>query len=88
VYGHGDQGRSVTGGYVYRGKDLSGLVGKYVFGDFVSGRIWALDPATKQVELLTRSGLQISSFARSPKGELFVLSYSEGAVYRISPRTR
>jgi glucose/arabinose dehydrogenase len=33
-------GQSVTGGYVYRGTALPALVGRYVFGDFVTGRIW------------------------------------------------
>jgi glucose/arabinose dehydrogenase len=39
-------GRSVTGGYVYRGDDLGpNLFGQYIFGDFVSGRVFALDLA-------------------------------------------
>ncbi len=37
-------GRSITGGYVYRGDDLGpNFQGKYIFGDFVSGRVFALD---------------------------------------------
>jgi glucose/arabinose dehydrogenase len=84
-YEHGIEGRSVTGGYVYRGKAIPKLVGHYIFGDFVSGRIWAFDPVKKTAKLMIRSKLQISSFARSPRGELFVLSYGEGAVYRIQP---
>lgn len=43
-YGHGSgprQGRSVTGGYVYRGPVVS-LRDRYVFGDFVSGNIWTV----------------------------------------------
>jgi glucose/arabinose dehydrogenase len=47
--GTGDRpilGRSVTGGYVYRGDDLGpNYQGKYIFGDFVSGRVFALDLA-------------------------------------------
>ena len=39
-----DVGASVTGGYVYRGAAVSALVGRYVFGDFVSGRIFAHTP--------------------------------------------
>ncbi|MDB5261818.1 MAG: glucose sorbosone dehydrogenase, partial [Adhaeribacter sp.] len=37
-----ETGRSVTGGYVVRDKSLPGLEGKYIYGDFVSGNIWAL----------------------------------------------
>ncbi|MDO9369652.1 MAG: PQQ-dependent sugar dehydrogenase [Sphingopyxis sp.] len=43
-YGHGTgprQGRSITGGYVYRGP-VASLAGQYVFADFVSGNIWSV----------------------------------------------
>lgn len=42
-YGHGNdlnEGRSVTGGYVYRG-DIDALAGQYFFADFISNRIWS-----------------------------------------------
>ena len=77
--------RSVTGGYVYRGKKNPALFGKYVYGDFVSGRIWAFDPATGDNTLLLDSPLAISSFVEAADGELGVLSYAEGAVYHLSP---
>ncbi|HLO36186.1 MAG TPA: PQQ-dependent sugar dehydrogenase, partial [Candidatus Deferrimicrobium sp.] len=44
-YGH-DLGCTVIGGGVYRGSAQAALVGGYVFGDYCSGRIWAIDPAT------------------------------------------
>ena len=40
-YGHGE-GCSVTGGYVYRGKDVPAAVGRYFFGDYCSGTVWSL----------------------------------------------
>ena len=46
VYPHTD-GCSITGGYVYRGSDVPALRGRYVYGDFCSGRIWSL-PATRR----------------------------------------
>lgn len=36
------QGRTVMGGLVYRGSELPGLEGAYLFADFYSGNIWAL----------------------------------------------
>lgn len=40
-YGH-DKGRSITGGFVYRGKTIKELCGTYIYGDFVSQAIWGL----------------------------------------------
>jgi glucose/arabinose dehydrogenase len=79
-YDHG-QGQSVTGGYVYRGSAIPELQGFYVYGDFGSGRIWAI-PATSQEgavgqELLV-TAFDISSFAEDNDGELYVIDYGGG----------
>ena len=83
-YGRSD-GASVTGGYVYRGASVPSLFGKYVFADFVTGRIWALSElstgAWRNEELL-RSGLNISSFGEDDQGELYLNDYS-GTVRQI-----
>jgi quinoprotein glucose dehydrogenase len=39
---HHDVGKSITGGHVYRGKLVPELNGCYLYGDYVSGKIWAL----------------------------------------------
>src|SRR5205807_164291 len=39
---HHDVGKSLTGGTVYRGQNVPALEGHYVYGDYVSGRFWAL----------------------------------------------
>lgn len=79
-------GRSITGGFVYRGAAYSNLVGRYVFGDFLSGRIWSIPVATTPTLTVTdgfESGLGISSFAQANNGEIYVLHYSAGRIYRL-----
>ena len=41
-YSHAD-GCSITGGFVYRGNEMPSLIGQYIYGDYCTGRIWALD---------------------------------------------
>ena len=84
-YGH-DVGNSITGGYVYRGSDIPDLQGFYVFGDFVSGRIWAVAADSEQgtdPDELVDTSLQISSFAESNEGELYLLDFSAGTIHQI-----
>ena len=78
-------GGSVTGGYVYRGSAIPDLVGWYVFGDFITGQLYAIpeDSATGIApEAIDASGLSIASFGRDQDGELFVVDFS-GGLYRI-----
>lgn len=84
-YGH-DLGNSVTGGFVYRGGDHPVLGGVYVYGDFVSGRIWGLlqEGGTWQNRLLLDSDLLISSFGEDGEKELYVCGYGSGTLYRIA----
>ena len=83
-YGRAD-GCSVTGGYVYRGLQLPSLDGAYVYGDFCSGRIWALRfdgrMVTEHIQIAD-TDLQIASFAEGPAGEIFVISFTR-RVYRF-----
>jgi glucose/arabinose dehydrogenase len=81
-YSH-DDGCSITGGFVYRGTKIAGLVGDYVFSDYCAGTIWALDSAGA-VRSLHASIDSPSSFARAPDGELYVLGL-EGEVAAIEP---
>ncbi len=82
VYGR-DLGCSVTGGYVYRGASMPELDGWYVYGDYCSGRIWAVNTADdSNPVLLADTGLPITSFGELPDGELLVLTFAN-AVYRL-----
>jgi len=78
---------SVIGGYVYRGRKIKELYGWYVFGDYCSGRIWALrrQGGRVKVKLLLDTDLKISSFGEDRSGEIYVVDYAEGKVYLLSP---
>ncbi len=86
AYNHRANNCSVTGGYVYRGQQLS-IGGWYVYGDFCSGRIWRLrrnpDRAVEQ-RLLLDTELLITSFGEDAAGELYVVDL-KGGVYRLAP---
>jgi len=85
-YANDVDNRSVTGGYVYRGAAIPALQGYYLFGDFVSGRIWGVPADSAQgvvPELLVDTTLSISSFAEGVDGELYALDYVSGGIYQI-----
>ena len=84
VYANDASHCSVTGGYVYRGASMPELDGWYVYGDFCSGRIWAVNAAdSSPAVLLADTGLPIASFGELPDGELLVLTFAH-AVYRLA----
>jgi|tagenome__1003787_1003787.scaffolds.fasta_scaffold20904653_2 glucose/arabinose dehydrogenase len=81
VYGH-DLGCSVTGGFVYRGRRVAALEGRYVFGDYCSGRLWTIGPDGHAHRLARVEVPALTSFAEDPDGELYALS-DNGDVYRF-----
>jgi uncharacterized repeat protein (TIGR03806 family) len=79
-------GFAVIGGYVYRGTAVPGLVGRYLFADSVTGRIWDIPNDTQPTLTVTgglQTGLILSSFAEGHDGELYILSLN-GEVHRIT----
>ncbi|MFA4964217.1 MAG: PQQ-dependent sugar dehydrogenase [Thermoleophilia bacterium] len=85
-YGH-SAGQSITGGYVYRGSAVPALRGFYVFGDFASGRVWAIKgPRTTPTALPGADGAAgaISSFGEDAAGELYIVDLA-GTVFRFAP---
>jgi glucose/arabinose dehydrogenase len=81
-------GRSITGGYVYRGKELPRLTGAYIYADYVSGLIWGLwyrEGHAPINYLLADTGLAISSFGLDEEGELYLTAF-DGKVYRLELR--
>ena len=98
-YDH-DEGIAVVGGFVYRGSDLPGLNGKYVFGDFAQsfnndGRLFHLDGGQiVEFQLSDRIALNLSllGFGQDADGEVYVLANgtgtpfgSTGVVLKLAP---
>lgn len=86
-----DSGRSVTGGFVYRGDDYPAMDGVYFYGDFESGWIGAIraqktnDPSAPRIAsrvMLADAGITPSSFGEDERGELYVCDY-RGSILRI-----
>lgn len=79
------ESRSITGGFVYRGKRLPELNARYIYGDYVTGKLWAAlhdgKKVTKVTELLD-SPLQIICFGVDNRNELYVVTY-DGTIHRI-----
>ncbi len=83
-YSH-SEGESITGGYVYRGKKIPGLSGYYIYGDYLSGKIWMLKLDGEKVsenKLLKDTDYMISSFGVDRNGEIYVVDHN-GAIYRL-----
>lgn len=84
-YPHQD-GCSITGGFVYRGSLIPALYGHYLFGDFCSGNIWAMNvdsPDPAPATIVSTGGGNIVSFAQDLENELYFLDY-QGKIHKIT----
>jgi len=75
-------GMSITGGCVYRGRSQPQLAGVYLYGDYVTGRIWALRYEDGRVTAHRQvfdgpPRVHISSFGEDADGELYVCSFDQ-----------
>lgn len=88
-YPHGEDGCSITGGYVYRGTKSPALVGSYVVGDYCSGRVWTVKrDATSGAFTVAKAAdvrLQISSFGEDEDGELWLVDHA-GSIRRVTAK--
>ena len=76
---------SVTGGYVYRGTEILSLYGKYIYGDWCTGDIWALtysDDGNHVNEHLIQYGINITSFGLDQSSELLICANSK--IYKLT----
>lgn len=88
-------GCSVTGGAVYRGTALPGMVGRYVFADFCTNRIWSTGPdgqggfnTIEHAVTLYPAGTNLvltTAIGTDADGEILVSDYIDGSIYRIAP---
>jgi glucose/arabinose dehydrogenase len=89
-------GESITGGFVYRGKEQPNLFGAYIYGDYGSGRIFAVRFGAEeeaQVTELVNTKHFIASFGEDENGELLVVDFpyfnpTQGRLYRLVPQTQ
>ena len=86
-----DDGKSITGGYVYRGKALPALEGVYVYGDYDTGRIWGLREEdgkavinAELIDLKKTPKLNIAAFGEDANGELYILAF-DGRIHQLVP---
>lgn len=86
-YGHNDMGGySITGGFVYNGKSASGLLNKYVYADYVNGKIWTLELVNGKVNnrLLVDTDYLISTFGIDENNELYFADHNKGKLYKFA----
>jgi glucose/arabinose dehydrogenase len=79
---------AVTGGYVYRSMTIPSLYGKYIFGDYGSGKTWALNNdgiLPPSATLLSDEANSISSFGVDDSNRLMYCAYStSGRIYKLT----
>ncbi|MEM7368518.1 MAG: PQQ-dependent sugar dehydrogenase [Bacteroidota bacterium] len=85
-------GKSITGGFVYRGQDFPALYGHYVFADYHTNNFWTLHDSMGQWVLSTQGKLisgtnKVSTFGEDKDGELYVANLKSGEIFRIIETT-
>jgi glucose/arabinose dehydrogenase len=81
-----DDGVSITGGYVYRGRRFPALDGIYFYADYGSRKLWGLrwdgEKVAWKAELMKLPGAP-SSFGEDRDGELYICDHGSGKIYRL-----
>ncbi len=82
---------SITGGTVYRGKRIPELVGKYIYADYVTGKMWALKYDTKAQKVISNEKipsqpLPVITFGEDEEGEVYfaVVSGDGKGIFRFA----
>lgn len=85
-----NRGCAVTGGYVYRGQAIPALGGSYLYADYCSGDVWALEASAAvsatdvpvDVVEMGNAGINVTSFGEDEAGELYLVG-AGGEVLRV-----
>ena len=81
-------GQCVIGGYVYRGASIPSLQGQYLFADYATGKVWAASwdgiRVTGILPVTNSIAPSVCSFGEDEAGEVYLLSYSTGCVYKVA----
>ena len=82
-YNHSGGACSVTGGFVYHGSSMPELAGWYIYGDYCTGQIWALDVYGNKTNIqLVDVPYFVTSFGQTPNGEVYVVTPQNG-IFRL-----
>ena len=86
-YGQSNGDKSITGGYVYHGSTLLTLQDKYIYGDYVSGRIWSLEmnggKAGTNSLIIDKAG-PVATFGQDEAGEIYFANYQNGKIMKLA----
>ena len=84
-------GRSITGGRVYRGSRVPELAGKYLYADYVTGRVWALEYDRRSEQVIRNleisdGGVTVTAFGEDSQGEVYyMVAAADGrCIYRFT----
>ena len=83
--------RSLTGGFVYRGKRFPELTGAYLYGDYGTGRVWAAKHDGKQLlwnREIADTPAAIAGFGTNPEGDILIADHLGNAILKLEPAPR
>ncbi len=85
AYDHSAGRCSITGGYVYRGTLYPDLSGKYFYGDYCGGQVYAMEKKDSvfTATLAVQTPYKISTFGQDSGGELYLADYGSGSIYKL-----